>query len=82
MKNLLIQIFSGIDGKTIDPARLVGYVSALAVVATFVFNSIWVVVHSGVFDPAAYGLGGSAVLAGIMAVGAGVGFKAHTEPTS
>lgn len=80
MKNLMIQIFSGIDGKTIDPARLIGYGAAAAGVGVFLFNSIWSVLHAGTFDAQAYGIGLGGVLAGVMAVGVGVGAKAKTEP--
>ena len=78
---ILKQMCTGIDGETADPARVIGYGSALAVVATYIFDSVWVVVHSGVFDPSAFGLGSSGVLAGILAVGAGVRVKSKTEPT-
>ena len=82
MKALLNQLFSGIDQKTIDPARLIGYGSAVIGVSAFVFNSIWSVTHGAAFDSQAYGIGLGAVLAGVMAVGVGVGAKSHTEPSA
>lgn len=81
MSSILKQLFTGIDGATLDPARVIGYGSSLAIVATFIFNSIWAVTHGAAFDMSACGIGGSAILAGIMAVGVGVGAKAKTEPT-
>lgn len=80
MKKLLRDLFTGIDSITFDPARVIGYGSSVAGVGTFLFNSIWSVTHAGTFDAQSYGIGLGAVLAGVMAVGAGVGFKAHTEP--
>ena len=71
---------TGIDGQTYDPARVIGYGSALAGISTFVFNSIWTVTHGAAFDAQAFGIGLGAVLAGVCAVGVGVGAKAHTEP--
>lgn len=80
MRNLIKQLFTGIDGETFDPARVIGYGSAIAVVGTFLFNSIWSVTHTGNFDASAYGVGAGGVLAGIMAVGVGVSVKSNTEP--
>lgn len=73
-------MMTGPDGETFDPARVIGYGSALAGVAVFLFNSVWAVTHEGKFDAASYGAGFGAVCAGIMAVGIGVGAKANTEP--
>lgn len=78
--NVLRDLFTGIDGQTLDPARVIGYGSAIAGMAVFLFNSVWSVMHAGTFDAQGYGIGLGAVLGGVMAVGAGVGFKAHTEP--
>lgn len=80
MKQILTQLFTGIDGSTFDPARLIGYGSALAGISTFVFNSIWTVTHGAAFDAQAFGIGLGAVLAGVMSIGFGVGAKSHTEP--
>lgn len=82
MRILLRDLFTGIDGVTFDPARVIGYGSCAAGVGTFLFNSVWSVVHTGAFDPQAYGVGFGAVCAGIMAIGIGVGAKANTEPKS
>ncbi len=82
MRILLRDMFTGIDGETFDPARVIGYGSAVAGVGTFLFNSAWAVVHSNTFDAQAYGIGFGAVCAGIMAIGIGVGAKANTEPKS
>lgn len=77
---MIKMMMTGPDGETFDPARVIGYGSALAGVGVFLFNSVWSVTHAGAFDAASYGAGFGAVCAGIMAVGAGVGLKAHTEP--
>lgn len=81
MNDLLKHMLTGIDGITFDPARVIGYSSAVAVVGGFLFNSGWATVHGAAFDAQAYGVGAGMVLAGIAAVGAGVAVKAKTEPT-
>ncbi len=80
MKNMIKQLFTGIDGATFDPARVIGYGAAVAGVGGFLFNSIFAVLHGAVWDAQAYGICLGAVLAGVMAVGVGVGAKAKTEP--
>lgn len=80
MRHMIHEMMTGIDGETFDPARVVGYASAVAGVGVFLFNSLWSVTHLGTFDAQAYGAGFGLVCAGIMAVGIGVGAKAATEP--
>lgn len=82
MKHMIKQMMTGPDGVTFDPARVIGYGTAAAGVGVFLFNSVWAVVHSHAFDPSTYGAGFAAVCAGIMAIGIGVGAKAHTEPSA
>jgi len=80
IKTIIKDSFTGPDGVTFDPARVIGYGSASAGVGVFLFNSVWATTHTHAFDPAAYGIGFGGVCAGIMAIGIGVGAKAHTEP--
>lgn len=82
MRAMIKMMMTGPDGVTFDPARVIGYGTAVAGVGVFLFNSIWQVVHAHAFDPQAYGLGFGAVCAGVMAVGIGVGAKSHTEPAA
>lgn len=82
MRHMIKMMMTGPDGDTFDPARVIGYGSATAGVAVFLFDSIWSTVHTHTFDPQAYGMGFGAVCAGIMAIGIGVGAKAHTEPVA
>ena len=82
MRHMIKEMMTGVDGVTFDPARVIGYGSAVAGVGTFLFNSVWAVTHGAPFDAQAYGIGFGAVCAGIMAVGIGVGAKAKTEPTT
>ena len=82
MRIMIKQLFTGIDGETFDPARVIGYGAAIGVVVVFLFNSVWATVHGNTFDANAYGVGSAGVLAGIMAIGIGVGAKANTEPKS
>ena len=80
MIHMMRQMFTGLDGVTFVPARVIGYGAAVAGVSVFLFNSVWAVTHANVFDPQTYGVGFGAVCAGIMAIGIGVGAKAATEP--
>lgn len=80
MRRIIKQMATGPDGITFDPARVIGYGSAVFGVGTFLFNSIWSVTHTGTFDAQSYGIGLGAVFAGIMAIGIGVGVKASSEP--
>jgi hypothetical protein len=77
---MIKQMMTGPDGATFDPARVIGYGTAVAGVGVFLFNSVLSVVHTHTFDPQTYGVGFGAVCAGIMAIGIGVGVKSHTEP--
>lgn len=80
MRNMIKMMMTGPDGVTFDPARVIGYGTVVAGVGVFLFDSVWSVVHTHTFDPQVYGMGFGALCAGIMAVGIGVGAKAHTEP--
>lgn len=82
MKLMIKQMMSGPDSVTFDPARVIGYGTAVAGVGVFLFNSIWQVVPTHAFDPQTCGAGFGLVCAGIMAIGIGVGAKARTEPSA
>ncbi len=82
MRVMIKMMMTGPDGVTFDPARVIGYGTAVSGVAVFLFNSIYQVIHTRAFDPQAYGAGFAAVCVGIAAVGVGVAVKAHTEPQS
>jgi hypothetical protein len=80
IKTIARDCATGPGGEVFDPARVIGYGTAIAGVAVFLFNSVWAVTHGEKFDQQAYGMGFAAVCGGIMAIGIGVGAKAHTEP--
>lgn len=82
MRAMMKMMFTGADQITFDPARVIGYGTAVCGVTVFLFNSVWAVTHSHAFDPQTYGIGFGAVCAGIMAIGIGVGAKAHAEPAA
>ena len=73
--NILNDCITGIDGKTVDPARLY----LLLAVAVFLGGAIASVWMSHSLDFQAFGIGFGALLAG---GGLGIGAKAKTEPTS
>ncbi|MFA7347275.1 MAG: hypothetical protein WCZ86_05905 [Desulfurivibrionaceae bacterium] len=78
-KKLIKDCCTGIDGTTYDPARVVGYGSAFALVTTFSFA---MAIHAinGQFDAQASGIGAAALLGGVAAVAGGVALKSKTEP--
>lgn len=82
MRAMIKMMMTGPDGETFDPARVIGYGTAIAGVVVFLFNSVWEVVHGHSFDPQTYGVGFGALCGGVMAIGIGVGAKAHAEPKS
>jgi hypothetical protein len=80
MKRMIKQMMTGADGVTFDPARVIGYGTAVAGVGVFLYNSVASVIHTHVFDPQAYGAGFAALCGGVMMIGIGVGAKSHAEP--
>lgn len=82
MRRMIKSMMTGPDGSTFDAARVIGYGTAVAGVAVFLVNSVLSVAHTHAFDPQAYGTGFAAVCAGVMAIGIGVGAKAHAEPSA
>ena len=81
LQRMIKDCLTGIDGKTYDPARVVGYGASALGVATFLFNSVSSVIHTHTFDAQGFGIGFGALMGGISAVGAGVRWKSGTEPT-
>lgn len=77
MIRLIKKVFSdclyGIDGKTIDPARLYGMLAVLV----FLINSIYAIFKDQPWSATDYGSGFGILLAGF---GAAVALKAGTEP--
>lgn len=74
MKRILWHCVTGIDGETVDPARLYG----MFAVATFLFLAFYsVVFNHAAWNAQDYGIGFGALLVGF---GASVAVKAKTEP--
>lgn len=66
-------MFTGIDNSTLDVGRVLSVIG----VGVFCFNSVWVVVHTTVFDFTAWGVAFAAILGGI---GGMLKLKESTEP--
>ncbi len=64
---------TGIDGESWDLGRVLWALIGVA----FVVFAAWSLLHGGAFDPQNFGVGAGSILGG---GGAGVGFKARTEP--
>ena len=74
MIKLLKNTFTGKDNETLDIGRILWAVSVVAFIG---IGAGAVFVQNQVFDPAQWGLGAGAVLAG---GGGAIGMKAKTEP--
>ena len=72
-KRAMHDCFTGIDQKTIDPAR----VYLAGAVATFLAGAIVIICKTHALDFQAFGIGFGALLAG---GGLGIAAKAKTEP--
>ena len=73
LKKAVLDCLTGIDQKTIDPAR----VYLAGAVATFLAGAIVIIIKTHALDFQAFGLGFGALLAG---GGIGIAMKSKTEP--
>jgi len=73
LMEMLLQTFTGLDGKTIDIGRVLWAQS----VFVFFGLSIHALILGQTFSPSEWGIGIGAILA---AGGAAIGLKANTEP--
>lgn len=75
LKTLVMHCITGIDGVTIDPAR----VYLLVAVGVFLGGACVVIYQTHALDFQSFGIGFGALLAG---GGLGIGAKAKTEPSA
>lgn len=73
MQSFFKDILTGIDGESFDVGRVLWIMGVVA----FVVLSFYAMYRGGAFDPLNWGTGYGAILGG---GGAGIGFKAKTEP--
>ena len=81
IRKLCSDSFTGIDGKTFDPLKIVGYPSCVLAVLIYFANSLYLSFSKGAFDYVAFGGGFAALMGALLAVGAGVAVKSKTEPS-
>lgn len=74
IKTIFVDMITGLDGKTVDPAR----VYLAGAVLTFLGGALVVIIKTHALDFQAFGIGFGALLAGC---GIGIGAKAKTEPS-
>lgn len=75
LKTILVDMITGIDGATVDPAR----VYLAGAVLTFLGGALVVIIKTHALDFQAFGIGFGALLAG---GGLGIAAKAKTEPAA
>jgi hypothetical protein len=75
LKKIIMDSITGIDGETIDPARIFFCIITLEYAALAAFAVVNNPAHS--FDLQSFAIGAGALLAG---GGAGIALKADTEP--
>ena len=80
IKKLFKDCFTGIDGESYDALKISGYPSCVLAVIIYLANSLYISFTKGVFDYIAFGTGFAALMGALLAVGAGVAVKSHTEP--
>lgn len=73
LKNIVSDCITGIDGKTVDPARLF----LLLGVLVFLGNAVYAIYKGQPWNAQDFGTGFGLLLA---AGGAGIALKSHTEP--
>ena len=75
IRTILVDMITGIDGKTVDPAR----VYLAGAVLTFLAGALTVIIKTHALDFQAFGIGFGALLAG---GGLGIAAKSKTEPSA
>ena len=75
IRTILVDMITGIDGKTVDPAR----VYLAGAVLTFLTGALTVIIKTHALDFQAFGIGFGALLAG---GGLGIAAKSKTEPSA
>ena len=80
IKTVIHDGMTGIDGKTYDPLKCIGYPSALAAIAIYLAGGVVSLVEHNSLDYITFGTGFAALMGGLLAVAAGVAVKSHTEP--
>lgn len=71
---------TGIDGKSFDGLKLVGYPAFVVAFIVFLILTIKEAIANHTFDPVTFGLGFSGLVASLGIIAAGVAIKSHTEP--
>lgn len=78
--SVLHQCFTGIDNKTIDPARVAGYIFSFVLSLVFFVLFIYTTIETNNFDADKFLIGSSAVSISIGAAATGVKIKQSSEP--
>ena len=82
LKKVIKDIFTGIDGLTFDPARIVGYGTASVGVLGFASDTLIHLIQKGALDAKSFGIEFAALSGGLAAIAAGVSIKSNSEPTA
>lgn len=82
IKTVVHDGMTGIDGKTYDPLKCIGYPSTLAAIFVYLAGAIVSLVKNGALDYVTFGTGFAALMGGLLAVAAGISIKSKTEPSA
>lgn len=80
IKKVIHDSLTGIDGKTYDPVKVIGYPSSILAIGVYLGSALFALHKSGTLDYVAYGTGFGLLMTGLLAIAAGVAVKSHTEP--
>lgn len=80
MNKFLTDLFTGVDGITYDPARVIGYGWSIVSGVAFLGFYGYTVIHTGIFNGSEFAMGSGAMAANLVAAAAGVHWKRSTEP--
>ena len=75
----VVHSMTGIDGKTVDPARLIGYGSCVTGLVTHTAGAV-VMLAKGTFDLMIYSTSFAALSTALVAAALGVRAKGDSEP--
>jgi hypothetical protein len=81
-RKVVNDVCTGIDGVSVDPARLIGYGFVLVAANVWLGATVYEIWKTGHFDGTNFAISLAGVATALMAAAGGVAFKSSTEPTA